>query len=325
MVSPAKVRDVHRKIARLKEEVGKLVVGQEDVLDGIIRGVLANGHVLVEGLPGVAKTLLIKTLASAIGGNFGRIQFTVDMLPSDITGLTTYNEQTGFTFTKGPIFANLVIADEINRAPPKTQSALLEAMQEEQVTVSKVTHKLPLPFFVMATINPIESSGTYPLPEAQIDRFLFKLYMHYPKKEEEKRIIEQNATIKKFEEYKIRPVVSTAEILKMQELTKQIGHRDAIKQYIVEIVNATRYPEQYNLQLGKYVDYGSSPRAAINLFIAAKAAALMEGEVYVKPKHIKKVAKDVLRHRIILNYSGQAEGVSTDALIDEILDKVPIP
>lgn len=325
VITAEEVRGVQKKISAVKEEISKIVVGQEIVVNALMAALLSNGHVLVEGMPGVAKTLLIRTMAYVCGGSFGRIQFTVDMLPSDIIGLTTYHKDEGFTIVKGPVFANLIVADEINRAPPKTQSALLEAMQERQVTIGKQTCKLPLPFFVMANINPIESSGTYPLPEAQVDRFLFKIIMGYPAKKEERQVIEQNISIREFEEFGIKPVLSPEIIIKMQALVKKVGHREAIKDYIVELVNATRYPDQYKLKLGRYVGYGASPRAAINLFIAAKADALIRGERFITPQHVKNVAHNVLRHRIMLNYHGQAEGIKTDAIVSEILDKVRIP
>ena len=259
------------------------------------------------------------------GCKFKRIQFTADLLPTDIVGITSYEEQKGFFVIKGPIFSNFVLADEINRAPPKVQSALLEAMQEKQATIGKETFELELPFFVLATQNPIETLGVYQLPEAQIDRFLFKIIMGYPNKEEEKKIIEQNITLNKFEDFAIKPILSQKRILELQEITKRISHSDKIKEYIVEIVNSTRNPEKYGIKTGKYIELGTSPRACIGLFIAAKADALMRGDAYIRPQHVKNVALDVLRHRIILNYTGQAEGIKSDAIINEILSKVPIP
>jgi len=324
-ISKDTIKSYQNKLQKIKQEVAKVVVGQEAVLNGILRGILANGHVLLEGVPGVAKTLLIRCLAQASGCKFSRIQFTVDLLPTDITGITAYDKVKGFYTVKGPIFANFVIADEVNRAPPKTQSALLEAMQEKQVTIAKQTFKLDLPFFVMANNNPLESAGVYPLPEAQVDRFLFKLFMDYPKKEEEKQVIEQNISLNKFEDFGLKSVIKQSDILAMQEATKQIGHSDKIKDYIIELVYATRKPSDYGLKLGKYVELGGSPRAAINLFIAAKADALLSGSNYVLPQNVKNIAHDVLRHRIILNYRGEAEKVTTDDIIEEILSKIPVP
>ncbi|MEK6946529.1 MAG: MoxR family ATPase [Nanoarchaeota archaeon] len=309
----------------VRKEIGNVVVGQDKVVDGLLRALLANGHVLVEGIPGIAKTLVIKTLAQVTGCKFKRIQFTPDLLPTDIVGITSYEEQKGFFVIKGPIFSNFVLADEINRAPPKVQSALLESMQEKQATIGKETFTMEVPFFVLATQNPIETLGTYSLPEAQIDRFLFKLLMDYPSKEEEKKIIEQNVTIKVFEDYKISPVLSPNRIIELQQLTKKIAHTDKIKEYIVNIVDSTRHPDKYSIKMGKYIELGSSPRASISLFIAAKADALLKGDTFLKPQHVKNIAYDVLRHRIILNYTGQAEGIKIEELIAEILAKVPIP
>ena len=325
MIDEKKVKQCKSDLLKIKKEVAKVVVGQTRIIDGLIRSIISNGHVLVEGIPGIAKTLAIKALATASGCKFNRIQFTVDLLPSDIVGVTGYEKERGFFIVRGPIFTNFLLADEINRAPPKAQSALLESMQERQATVGKETIPTPLPFLVMATINPIETSGTYALPEAQVDRFLFKLHMGYPKIEEEKLIIERNISLKKFEKYKIKPILNPERLIEMQELAKEIGHTDKIKNYITEMVNATRKPKKYNIKLGDYIEWGSSPRACIGLFIAAKAEALMEGEAFITPQHIKDVAHDVMRHRIILNYKGQAEGVKTDDTIKEILTKVPVP
>lgn len=311
---------------KIRKEISKVVIGNEEVIDGIIRAFLADGHVLIEGVPGIAKTILIRTLAAASGCQFSRIQFTVDLLPTDITGVTTYDEKTrSFTTVKGPIFSNFIIADEINRAPPKSQSALLEAMQEKQVTIGKGTHQLPKPFFVMANNNPLESSGTYPLPEAQIDRFLFKIKMGYTTPENEQKIIDQNVTINKFSDFNLKPVITPVKILKMQSETKKVLASPKIKKYIVDLVHATREPKKYDIKLGKFIEWGCSPRASIGLAIAAKADALMNGKSYITPQNVKNVAHDVLRHRIILNYMGQAENVKTDDIISEILNKVPLP
>jgi MoxR-like ATPase len=310
---------------RVRSEVARVVVGQEKVINALLRALIANGHVLLEGIPGIAKTLAVRTIATATGCAFKRIQFTADLLPTDIVGITSYEEQKGFFVIKGPIFSNFVLADEINRAPPKVQSALLEAMQEKQATIGKETFAMGLPFFVLATQNPIETLGVYTLPEAQIDRFLFKVIMDYPTKEEEKKIIGQNITTKKFEEYSLRPVISQKRILELQKTTQKIAHSDKIKEYIVDIADSTRHPEKYKIKTGKFIELGTSPRACISLFIAAKADALMKGDNYIRPQHVKNVAYDVLRHRILLNYAGQAESIKTETIIKEILSKVPIP
>jgi len=324
MIDKKEVIQCQSVLNKIRKEVSKIIIGQEKVINGFLRAILCNGHALVEGVPGIAKTTLIRALASATGCQDSRIQFTVDLLPADIIGLTIYNrEKEEFVTVKGPLFANFILADEINRAPPKTQSALLQAMQEREATIEKVTYSLPKPFFVMATENPIETEGTYPLPEAQVDRFLFKLLMGYPKPEEEAKIIEQNITIHKFEDYNIKAVTNAKELIKMQEITKKIFVSPDIAKYIVQIVNLTRDKEK--LSLGRYVDWGGSPRASIGLYIASKAEALMQGSTFVKPQHVKNVAYDVLRHRLLINYEGQAEGITTDAIIKEILSKVPVP
>ncbi|MFH1642174.1 MAG: MoxR family ATPase [Nanoarchaeota archaeon] len=309
-----------------RKELSKTVVGQGKVVNGLLHGLLANAHVLVEGVPGTAKTLIVKSLAAATGCKYGRIQFTVDLLPAEITGVTAYDEKRGGLYIiKGPIFANFVLADEINRAPPKTQSALLEAMQEHQVTIGKQTFKLEEPFFVMATQNPIEESGTYPLPEAQTDRFLLKLLIDYPEPEEEERILNKNITLNSFHDYDLQPVLSPSKIIEMQKLTKMIYIKPEIEKYIVSIVEATRKPSKYDINLGKYVQLGGSPRASIGLFIASKAEALLQSSYFVTPDHIKKVAHHVLRHRIRVSYEGQSEGITSDKIIDEILSKVKVP
>jgi len=325
MTDEKKIKQCKDEIIRLKKEISKVIIGQNRIIDGLIRATISNGHVLVEGIPGIAKTLAIRALSTASGCKFNRIQFTVDLLPSDIVGVTGYERERGFFIIRGPIFTNFLLADEINRAPPKAQSALLESMQERQATVGKETIPTPIPFLVMATINPIETSGTYALPEAQVDRFLFKLRMGYPKKEDEKEIIEQNISLKKFEDYKLKPILSPERIVEMQKLAKEIRHTEKVKDYITDIVIATRKYKKYNIKLGEYIEWGSSPRACIGLFIAAKASALMHGDPFITPQHIKDVAHDVMRHRIILNYKGQAEGIKTDDIITEVLTKVPVP
>jgi len=324
-VSKKELHKHYNSIVKIRDEVSKVIVGQEDVVNGLLRGLLANGHVFVEGVPGVAKTLLIRTLANATGCIFNRIQFTVDLLPTDISGITTYDEKRGFSIVKGPIFANFVIADEINRAPAKTQSALLEAMAEKQVTIGRKTFKLDEPFFVMATQNPIETTGTYPLPEAQIDRFLFKVFMSYPKVDDEEKVMDNNLTLTKFEDFNVKAATNPLEIIKMQEFVKRIYMKDSIRKYIVRIVDCTRNPKKYGVKLGRYIEWGASPRATIGLFIASKAEALLRESPFVTPQHIKNIAYSVLRHRIILNYEGQAEGVKTDDIISEVLSRVHVP
>ncbi len=303
-------------LSDIKKEIAKVVIGQDRVIDAFMCSLLCNGHVLLEGVPGIAKTLIIKTLAKVLGCTSKRIQFTVDLLPSDILGITTYTPQKGFETIKGPIFANFIIADEINRSPPKTQSALIEAMQEKQVTIARDTFKLPLPFFVMANNNPIETEGVYNLPEAQIDRFLFKLFIVYPQNEEEKEIMEKNITLRKFEDYDLKSILSPEKIIRMQEITKNIYLDEKVKDYIVKIINRTR---ERNFRNGEYIEWGGSPRASIGLFIASKAWALMNGRDYVIPQDVKDIAHYVLRHRIILNYKARAEGIDSDKIIDEIL------
>ncbi len=305
-------------IAKMKKEVAKSITGQEKIVNSLIMALLCDGHVLLEGVPGIAKTLAIKTLAIVSGCSAKRIQFTVDLLPTDITGIVTYTPGKGFETIKGPIFSNFVIADEINRSPSKTQSALIEAMQELQVTIGKETYKLQRPFFVMATENPIEQAGVYQLPEAQIDRFLFKLIMGYPEYDEESKIMEENITLKKFEEFNLKAATNPSDIMKMQALTKKIYLDGKIKRYILNIVKRTRTRD---LKYGSYIEWGASPRASIALFIASKAQAFMNGRNFVIPSDVKTIAHDVLRHRIILTYRARAEHIDSDKIIDEILER----
>jgi len=315
-------QNVQQVVKDIEAEMGKVVVGQKAIIHGIIRAIICNGHVLVEGVPGVAKTLIVRAMSSVLGCGMKRIQFTVDLLPTDITGIMSYTPKKGFEMIKGPIFTNFVLADEINRSPPKTQSALLEAMQEKSVTISRQTYDLPKPFFVMATENPLEVSGVYTLPEAQIDRFIFKLLISYPERAEETSILSKNTTIKTFEDYKIRPVLSPSKIIELQNQAKQVFTSPAIEDYIVKIVGETRDKE---FDYSKYISYGASPRASIALYIASKAEALMHGRDYVTPQDVRVVAFPVLRHRIILNYEAEAEKISTDKIIKHILSKVTAP
>ncbi|NPA38276.1 MAG: MoxR family ATPase [Candidatus Nanohaloarchaeota archaeon] len=316
----------NEKIELFKGEVRKVFVGQNEVLNATIVSLLARGHILLEGAPGLAKTLLVMTIAKTVrNAKFQRIQFTPDLLPADITGITAYDPNKGFYVVKGPVFANFLLADEINRAPPKVQSAMLSVMQERQVVIGKEIFNLEEPFFVMATQNPVEQQGTYPLPEAQVDRFLFKVFVYYPTKEEELIILDRNTTIHQFDSYEIVPVLEKEDFPKMQELVKQIHASDEIKKYIVDIVDATRNPDNYGIEYGRYIAWGGSPRANIALYISAKAHAFLERRTYVLPEDVRKVAHNVLRHRIILNYEGKAIDLNTDTIIDEILRKVEVP
>jgi MoxR-like ATPase len=323
--SSADVERSKKSLEAIRSEISKVIIGQDEVINGFLRALVSNGHVLIEGVPGLAKTLMIKTLARAIGCDFSRIQFTPDLLPTDIIGITAYDKNKGFYVVKGPIFSNLVLADEINRAPPKVQSALLECMQERQATIGSQTFPMKKPFFVMATQNPLESLGTYPLPEAQMDRFLFKLNITYPSLEEEEHILRNNITVKPFEEFKIKAVSSPEQIVRIQQSVNSIYVDKKIEKYIVRIVDATRHPSQYGIGLGKYIAWGASPRASISIFMAARAEALLSGKTFVIPEYVKKVAPDVLRHRIIVNYEGQAEGITSDAIISQILERIEIP
>lgn len=313
---------VKNAIDLIEREVSKAVIGQKKIIKEIIRAILCDGHVLIEGVPGIAKTLILKAISDSLGCESKRLQFTVDLLPTDITGIQSYNPKKGFEVLKGPIFTNFILADEINRSPPKTQSALLEAMQEKKVTIAKKTFDLPSPFFVMATENPLETSGVYQLPEAQIDRFLFKLLMEYPTPDEERDILEKNMTLKNFDSFGIKPILSPQEIISLQKDVKKVYSSDAIKGYIVDIVHSSR---KKDLELSKYVSYGASPRASIALFIASKAEALMNGRDYVIPNDVKEVAYPILRHRLILNYQAEAEKITPDIVIREILNKIRAP
>ncbi len=304
-------------------EVSKVIVGQQKMVKSLILGLLARGHILLEGVPGLAKTLSVKTLAKTIQAKFSRIQFTPDLLPADLTGTRIYNAKTGtFSISTGPIFANIVLADEINRAPAKVQSALLEAMQEKQVTIGDKTFQLEEPFIVLATQNPIETEGTYPLPEAQVDRFLMKVLIDYPSKEEEIEIINKMTTGKEIE---VKTILKPKDILEMREIVDEIYVDEKIKHYVTDIVSATRKPEEYKLQLSHIIDFGCSPRASINLILAAKANAFLNGNGYVSPDDIKEVIFDVLRHRLILSYEAEAEEIKPDDVIKQIINKVKVP
>jgi MoxR-like ATPase len=324
MNEPLKVNEVSSWIPKLREEIGRVIVGQEALVERLLIGLLANGHVLLEGVPGLAKTLSVRTLAAAVQATFHRIQFTPDLLPADIIGTLIYNPQDGkYHATRGPVFANFVLADEINRAPAKVQSALLEAMQERQVTLGGETMKLPSPFLVLATENPIDQEGTYPLPEAQVDRFMFKVILDYPSEQEERKILDRMAFTSP--ETPIKPVVGLDEILQARRLVDQIHVDEKVRDYIVKIVLATRKPQDFKLDLKHFIQFGASPRATIYLTLAAKAWALLQGRNYVIPEDVKNIGPDVLRHRIILTYEAEAQTVSSDAIVKQVLNAVPVP
>jgi MoxR-like ATPase len=319
-----RVREGSGFAVRLREEIATVIVGQRVLVDRLLIGLLTNGHVLLEGVPGLAKTLAVKTLAQAIQASFRRVQFTPDLLPADLIGTLVYNPREGsFTTKRGPIFAQLVLADEINRAPAKVQSALLEAMQEHQVTIGDETHPLPDPFLVLATQNPIEQEGTYPLPEAQVDRFMLKLRVEYPSREEERQILDRMATTANHRP--ANPVVTTADIIAARTLVDQVYVDDKVRDYIVSIVFATREPKTFSLDLGPLVEYGASPRATLCLTLAARAHAFLQGRGYVTPQDVKAIAPDVLRHRVIVSYEAEAEEVDADEVVRRVLDGVPVP
>ncbi|MEO6812407.1 MAG: AAA family ATPase [Ginsengibacter sp.] len=312
-------------IDKIHAEIGKVIVGQHHMVERLLIGLLSNGHILLEGVPGLAKTLSIKSLAGAINAQFSRIQFTPDLLPADVIGTMIYNQQKNeFVVRKGPIFANFILADEINRAPAKVQSALLEAMQERQVTIGNNSYKLEEPFLVLATQNPIEQEGTYPLPEAQVDRFMLKVIIDYPSKIEEQAIIRQN--VLGLQQPRINAVVSSQEILNARQLVREVYMDEKVEQYIIDIVFASRYPDQYNLtKLKPLIAFGGSPRASINLALAAKAYAYLNKRGYVIPEDVRNICKDVLRHRIGLTYEAEAENVNIEMIVTEILKVVNVP
>ena len=312
-------------ITRINDELGKVIVGQQTMIERLLIGLLSNGHILLEGVPGLAKTLAIKSLSQTVKADFSRIQFTPDLLPADVVGTMIYNQSKNeFFVRKGPIFSNFILADEINRAPAKVQSALLEAMQERQVTIGDTSYKLQEPFLVLATQNPIEQEGTYPLPEAQVDRFMLKVVVGYPTKSEEQLIIRQNTL--GLQAPVINAVASTAEIITARELVRQVYLDEKVENYILDIVFATRFPEKYNLaKLKPLISFGGSPRASINLALAAKAHAFLNKRGYVIPEDVRDISKDVLRHRIGLTYEAEAESVDVEQMINEILKAVNVP
>ena len=329
------IQELNERIGResafvevLTREVGRQIVGQKHMVEGLLIGLLSNGHVLLEGVPGLAKTLTITTLAKAIDAKFSRIQFTPDLLPADLVGTMIYSQKSeSFQVKKGPIFSNFILADEINRAPAKVQSALLEAMQERQVTIGEQTYPLEEPFLVLATQNPIEQEGTYPLPEAQVDRFMLKVVIGYPKKEEEREILHKIVNVKEQDNgSEGKALLKPADIVRAREVVREVYMDEKIENYITDIVFATRYPEQYGLEkLKGLVSYGASPRGSINLAAAAKAYAFQRRRGYVIPEDVRAVAMDVLRHRVGLTYEAEAENVSSEELVNEVLNRVDVP
>lgn len=319
------VQDKSQIVKRLRDEIGRVVVGQRDLVDRLLVGLLANGHILLEGVPGLAKSLSVETLARSINAKYQRIQFTPDLLPADLVGTLVYNQERGdFVTKKGPVFANLILADEINRAPAKVQSALLEAMQEKQVTIGGETFPLPQPFLVLATQNPLEQQGTYPLPEAQLDRFMLKVKITYPGKEEEREILNRMAFTKY--EFRVQPTIHIEEIFTLRSVVDQIYLDEKIKDYILDLVFASRKPADYGLRkLDNLIEYGASPRASIALCLAARAYAFMNGRGYVIPHDVKMIGMDVLRHRIAVTYEAEAEGLTPEDIIQSIFDEIPVP
>lgn len=331
MAETIDIRELNERIERqsafvtnLTTGMDQVIVGQKHLVESLLIGLLSDGHVLLEGVPGLAKTLAIKTLASLIDAQYSRVQFTPDLLPADVIGTMVYSQKDEtFQVKKGPVFANFVLADEINRAPAKVQSALLEAMQERQVTIGKETFRLPEPFLVLATQNPIEQEGTYPLPEAQVDRFMLKVVIDYPKLEEEKLIIRQNINGNKLD---VKPILKADEIIEARKVVRQVYLDEKIEKYIVDIVFATRYPEKYDLKdLKDLIGFGGSPRASINLALAARSYAFIKRRGYVIPEDVRAVAHDVLRHRIGLTYEAEASNMTSDEIVSKILNKVEVP
>ncbi len=318
------IKEESSTLSSLIDEMGKVIVGQKHLIERLLIGIMANGHILLEGVPGLAKTLSVMTMAKAMKIKYQRIQFTPDLLPADLVGTLIYNPRSGeFTTKKGPLFSNIILADEINRAPAKVQSALLESMQERQVTIGDKTFKLDDPFLVLATQNPIEQEGTYPLPEAQVDRFMLKLNIDYPNKSEEREILERMAVTEK--KIKVKSVISPSDIKRLRSVVDQIYIDDKIKDYIVDLVIATREPGKYKLDLDEFIEYGASPRATIYLTIASKAYAFLKGRGYVTPQDVKSIGMDVLRHRVILTYEAEAEEMTSEKIIQNIFDNIEVP
>jgi len=318
-----RVRRIGTLIESVRQEINKVIVGQEKLLDRMLIALITGGHILVEGVPGLAKTTAVKTLARTLGLKFGRISFTPDLLPADVIGTMVYNPKDGsFAPRKGPVFANLLLADEINRAPAKVQSALLEAMQEHQVTIGDATWPLPEPFMVMATQNPIEQEGTYPLPEAQIDRFMLKCRVFHPAKEDERRIMNRFA---RRAEISVSQKLSSEDLAEMRDALDQVYCDEKVADYILDIVFATRSPKDYKLDIEHQIEYGASPRASLYLNLAARANAMLRGRAYATPQDVKEIAHDVLRHRIIVTYEAEAEEITSDDIVSRILRELPVP
>jgi MoxR-like ATPase len=318
------VKQAGQWIEPLQREMSRVVVGQKYLVEGLLTGLLSNGHVLLEGVPGLAKTLTVRTLAACVQTGFQRIQFTPDLLPADLIGTLIYNPRSGeFTTKHGPLFSNLILADEINRAPAKVQSALLEAMQERQVTIGETTYQLPDPFLVLATQNPIEQEGTYQLPEAQVDRFMLKLNVGYPTKAEERQILDLMGT--SAPKLEVTPIVNPQDIIHARGIVNEIYIDDRVKDYIVDVVWATREPAKYKLKLDGMIHYGASPRATIALTLAARARAFIQGRGYVTPQDVKSIGPDVLRHRVIVSYEAEAENVTSETIIERIFAGLPVP
>jgi MoxR-like ATPase len=325
------VTEINRLVVERREtlqplyrELERVIVGQRTLIDRLLIGLMTGGHILIEGVPGLAKTLAVRTLARGLRLSFQRIQFTPDLLPADIVGTQIYNPRTGeFTIRRGPVFANIVLADEINRAPAKVQSALLEAMQEKQVTIGETSFPLEQPFLVLATQNPIEQEGTYHLPEAQVDRFMLKLLVTYPTRDEELKILDRMMAIEP--DLRIEPVLAPAEIFALRQVIDQIYVDDKVKQYVVDVVHATRRPGDYGLDVGPYIQYGASPRATIFLARAAKAQAFLDGRGYVTPQDVKSIGADVMRHRLLVTYEAEAEEITGDGLLQRIFDHIKVP
>jgi len=319
-----KVREESGFVQRVMDEIGKVIVGQRYIVERLLLGMLANGHILIEGVPGLAKSLAVTTLARTLQMKFQRIQFTPDLLPADLIGTLIYNPRSGdFSVKKGPIFANIILADEINRAPAKVQSALLEGMQEKQVTIGEETFPLDKPFLVLATQNPIEQEGTYPLPEAQVDRFMMKLKITYPNRDEELQILDRMAYTEKLIE--VEPIVSPEDVLQARTVVDEIYIDDKIKEYIVDIVFATREPKKYGLELEQYIEYGASPRATLYLTVLSKAYAFLQRRGYVTPQDVKSIGMDVLRHRVIISYEAEAEDMTSEDIVQKVFDEIQVP
>jgi MoxR-like ATPase len=322
----AEIRDASAFIERVTQEVGQAVVGQRLMIERLLIGLVSGGHVLLEGVPGLAKTLAVKSLSKVIEGSYQRIQFTPDLLPADLVGTLIFNQRDGtFEPRKGPVFANIILADEINRAPAKVQSALLEAMQEQQVTIGDSTYPLPSPFLVMATQNPVEQEGTYPLPEAQVDRFMLKIKVGYPARKDERLVLDKVTESDLAPDHGLKAVATLEDIKRARAMVRKVYVDDKVKEYILDLVEATRQPEKFNLDIGKYIQFGASPRATIFLALAAKAHAFIQGRAHVTPDDVKTIGMDVLRHRIIPNFEAEAMEVTSEDIVKKVFQEVAVP